>query len=332
MDEAYRFSSPRMMHQLAAGRGTAFELRRGERLQITDHNGKQVCTLIAFVRDDHSEYLSPAQTRIKQGSIMLSPGSDLVSNRRAPLLTLEQDTVGRHDLLYPACDAAYYRETYGFSDHANCADNLAQALEEFGIVDTPLPDPVNFFMHVTVLRRGQLEIREPLSVAGDAVVLLARTDLIVALSACPQDQNPSNAYNPTDLLLRIAAADYVAPEPAPVEPEESAAATATATAIDTTEESPAEPASSATEGSEPVATADTESPDAGELASGAATVPLTTAVAESVAPLDTAPPHPGVAEPGTGELTPATTTQTLGTAPAGRGSDTPHTGDGKPVA
>ena len=58
-------------------------------------------------------------------------------------------------------------------------------------------------MHATVLRRGQLEVREPLSQANDYVVLRSRTALLVALSACPEDQNPTNGYNPTDLLVRV---------------------------------------------------------------------------------------------------------------------------------
>ena len=198
-----RFMYPRMVQQLAARTGTAFEMNDGERLQIIDSAGKQVCALVAFARDDRDEYLSTSYTRAALASIMLEPNAVLLSNRRNTFFTLEEDTVGRHDLLYPACDARRYRETYGLDDHANCRDNLVAALEPFGITADRLPDPVNLFMHATILRRGQLEVREPLSQANDYVVLRSRTALLVAVSACPEDQNPINGYNPTDLLIRV---------------------------------------------------------------------------------------------------------------------------------
>ncbi len=198
-----RFMYPRMVQELAARTGIAFEMNDNERLQIIDSRGKQVCALIAFARDNHDEYLSTSYTRAALACIMLEPNAVLLSNRRNPFFTLEEDTVGRHDLLLPACDARRYRETYGLEDHANCRDNFAAALEPYGITADRLPDPVNLFMHATILRRGQLEVREPLSQANDYVVLRSRTPLLVALSACPEDRNPTNGYNPTDLLVRV---------------------------------------------------------------------------------------------------------------------------------
>jgi uncharacterized protein YcgI (DUF1989 family) len=196
-------STPRVLQLVAARTGAAFELRAGERIEIVDQAGKQVCDFVAIVQGDPDEYLSPSHTRAVLRSIMLGPGADLVSNRRNPLLTLEEDTVGRHDLLYPACDARRYLDDFDLPDHENCRDNLANALAPYGVTIDRVPDPINFFMHATVLRRGQLEVREPLSEAGDRVVLRAKKDLVVAVSACPQDQNPTNGYNPTDLLVRV---------------------------------------------------------------------------------------------------------------------------------
>jgi uncharacterized protein YcgI (DUF1989 family) len=196
-------STPRVLQLVAARTGAAFELRAGERIEIVDQAGKQVCDFVAIVQGDPDEYLSPSHTRAVLRSIMLGPGADLVSNRRNPLLTLEEDTVGRHDLLFPACDARRYLDDFDLPDHENCRDNLANALAPYGVSIDRVPDPVNFFMHATVLHRGQLEVREPLSEAGDRVVLRAKKDLVVAVSACPQDQNPTNGYNPTDLLVRI---------------------------------------------------------------------------------------------------------------------------------
>ena len=59
------------------------------------------------------------------------------------------------------------------------------------------------FMNVQVLADGSIEIQEPLSKAGDYILLEALDDLLVAASACPQDQNPCNGWNPTDLRIEI---------------------------------------------------------------------------------------------------------------------------------
>jgi uncharacterized protein len=50
---------------------------------------------------------------------------------------------------------------------------------------------------------GKIGIEEPLSKAGDLVDLRADTDLLVAISNCPQERNPCNAYKPTRLRVLV---------------------------------------------------------------------------------------------------------------------------------
>jgi uncharacterized protein YcgI (DUF1989 family) len=56
------------------------------------------------------------------------------------------------------------------------------------------------FMNVPI-GDGKIGIEEPLSKAGDFVDLRAETDLLVAISNCPQERNPCNAYTPTRLRV-----------------------------------------------------------------------------------------------------------------------------------
>lgn len=181
----------------------AFEMREGQFLQITDVEGNQVCDFVAYSADDVDEYLSTAHTRAINNSMMLIKGMTLYSNRHEPLLTLLEDTVGRHDMLMPACDPRSYLDNYGLEDHPNCRDNLFSVLEPYGVSYDHIPNPVHFFMHVGLKARGELEIREPLSERNDYVLLRAQRRVIVAVSACPQDQNACNAFNPTDILIRV---------------------------------------------------------------------------------------------------------------------------------
>jgi uncharacterized protein len=197
------FASPRELITVRAGTGKAFEVKEGGRFQVVDEAGKQVCTLVAFRQADRGEWTSVSHTREGLGSIVLTLNGTVMSNRRAWMLRLEEDTVGRHDLTLPACDGKRYLFHYGLTDHPNCRDNLTTALHDYDIPNNFLPDPINLFMHVAILRRGELEVREPLSEPGDYVVLRALTDLIVAVSACPQDQDATNGRTPSDLTIRV---------------------------------------------------------------------------------------------------------------------------------
>ncbi|CAA9535186.1 MAG: hypothetical protein AVDCRST_MAG73-1321 [uncultured Thermomicrobiales bacterium] len=188
--------------QIRPGQGYATEVKSGQSVQITDMQGKQVADFVAFAKEDRGQTLSTSHTRAANGSIMLQVGMKLYTNRREPMFELVEDTVGRHDLLFAACDPARYREL-GLDDHANCRGALAKALAAHDIADDRIPDPVNWFMNVAIRQRGELEVREPLSEKNDQVVLTALMDTIIAVSACPQDQNATNGFAPSDILVRV---------------------------------------------------------------------------------------------------------------------------------
>ncbi len=189
--------------QIKPGDAFAGEVLADQLIQIVDVAGQQVADFVAFGRDDHAERLSTGVTRSAGGSIMLQNGMKLWSNRRQPMFEIVTDTVGRHDMLFGACDARRYEEDFKAENHPNCRDALASALEEYEITADELPDPVNWFMNVAIKQRGELEIREPLSERNDQVVLRALQDTIVAVSACPQDKNATNAKSPSDILVRV---------------------------------------------------------------------------------------------------------------------------------
>jgi len=188
--------------QVRPGQAHAVEVKTGQLVQITDVRGKQVADCVAFANPDRDEFLSVAATRSVHGNVMLSVGTTLVSNRRRPMFELIEDTVGRHDTLFAACDPPRY-EALGQPDHASCRTALAEALRPFGVEEARLPDPINWFMNVAIRQRGELEIREPLSEANDYVLLRALVDATVAVSACPQDLNATNGGQPSDVLLRV---------------------------------------------------------------------------------------------------------------------------------
>ena len=71
-----------------------------------------------------------------------------------------------------------------------------------------IPYSFNIFMNVPVTD-DETKIIEPVSKPGDLIDLRAECDLLVAISNCPQERNPCNAFDPTELRtagVRAAAA------------------------------------------------------------------------------------------------------------------------------
>lgn len=202
-DDILRSRVPKRSTLVRPGFPTAFILREGEFLQLTDLQSKQVATMVAFNRHDPEERLSTAHTRAGNNSLVLVNEMAIFSNRHNPMMVLLEDTCGRHDILYPACDAQTYLADYGIERHDNCRDGIQAALRSHNIRYDDIPDPVNWFMNVGLRQRGRFEVREPLSERGDYVLMRATMDLIVSVAACPQDQNAANAFRPTDIQVRV---------------------------------------------------------------------------------------------------------------------------------
>jgi uncharacterized protein len=182
--------------------GRATSVLKGQMLKVIDIQGQQVGDFFAFNLAEPEEFVSPSHTRSASWKLTLDVGDSLYSNRRNPLLLVVEDAVGRHDFLVPACDAIRYRDS-GQPEHANCQDNILGALQGFDIRPTTFPDPFNLFQNTHWSEHGQLETVEPLSKPGDFILFRALADLVVAVSACPSDISPANAYNPTDLMLEL---------------------------------------------------------------------------------------------------------------------------------
>lgn len=191
---------------LPAKFGKAIPMRAGEAIEIVNTHGSQVLDTWAFAEPDRSEFMAMDQTRSVNSSIFVRQGMALQSDRRRPMLTMVEDTSpGIHDTLLCACNAAIYRELGCAPDHRSCVQNLHEGLAEIGIAVPFTPAPFNLFMNVPVAADGTVDRLPPASRPGDKVVLRAEMDLILVLSACPQDVTPINgaARQPTDAHYRI---------------------------------------------------------------------------------------------------------------------------------
>lgn len=183
--------------------GRAAFVARDQRVKVITPRGKQVGDFFALKRADPNEFTSPGNTGSRNRRIYPEVGKPFFSNRFNPLLLLEEDTVGVHDLLYPACDDFMYRSR-GEENHPNCRDNFNAALREIDFTPGGQPDPHNLFQNSPVVDlEGHLEIRESMAKPGDYVLLRALEDLVVVVTACSVDRGVLNGGEPKELLLEV---------------------------------------------------------------------------------------------------------------------------------
>jgi uncharacterized protein YcgI (DUF1989 family) len=181
----------------------AVSLKRGQILRIEDVDGGQVADLVCFSARDHREKFSQAKTRVRNWSIRLSTGSQLVSNRDNVMLTITQDTVGIHDVVFCPCHSYVYEHVFGVGPRNGCLENLAAAVAPAGISADELPDPLNIFMNTGIRESGELYVAATPSKKGDFIELLAEMDCLVAVSACADDVTDCNHGKCTRVSLQV---------------------------------------------------------------------------------------------------------------------------------
>ena len=182
-------------------------VRRGQLFRIVDLEGNQAVDTLFYNAADTAEHYSSADTITAQRQLYLTTGSRLQSNLGRTLMTIVEDTCGRHDTLGGACSAESNTVRYVHEKRYmhSCRDNFLQALQqhELGLGKRDLPANINFFMNVPVTPQGGLTFADGISAAGRHVQMRADMDVLVLISNCPQLNNPCNAYNPTPIRLLI---------------------------------------------------------------------------------------------------------------------------------
>jgi uncharacterized protein len=181
----------------------SFELSHGQTLRIIDLDGQQVADFICFNKHDLGEKISVHNTFMTNGNIYVTTGSKIFSDDSRPMLTIVADTCGHHDLLAGTCSRGLNRMRYGIEDGPNCRANLAAAMAPYGISLREIPYTFNIFMNVPVAADGSVKVEAPRSRPDDYIELRAEMDLIIAISACPQERNVCNNFHATRLGLMV---------------------------------------------------------------------------------------------------------------------------------
>lgn len=204
-------ADPLLEHRITPGTATAYVVRAGEFIQVLDVAGRQCSDFQAFslrkIEQGRDGALDATVTRTLLGRAYPLPGlpSKAFDRDFEPLVEVVQDTCGRHDAFATACSARYY-EDMGYPGHANCSDNFNRALHPWGVPARKGWEALNLFYNTSLDAQHRLLLDEPWSRPGDYVLLRALTDLVCVSSSCPDDIDPANGWNPTDIHVRTYAA------------------------------------------------------------------------------------------------------------------------------
>ncbi len=177
---------------IPAQKGSAFKMLKGQLLKVIDLEGEQVSDLFCFSARDNSDALSSGRSIDYNDTIYLSKNHKLYSNSGEVMMTILDDTCGRHDFLVTPCSLQMFKMISGKDDyHPSCQENLSRSLKEYGIQEALITTSFNIFMNVPVSNDGRIQVKTPLSKAGDYITLRAEMDLIVGLTAC-SDEGTNN--------------------------------------------------------------------------------------------------------------------------------------------
>ncbi len=200
-------ADPQQDLNIQPGHASAYEVKKGEYIQILDVKGRECSDFQAFslraLDKGLEREIDPTTTRSLMGSLYPNPGifSKYWSVDQEPLVEIVQDTCGRHDTFGLACTARYY-EDLGYPGHINCSDNMNADLARFNIRPRGGWPAINFFFNTMLDDTNAIGMDDPWSRPGDFVLLRALSDLVCVSTACPCDVDPANGWNPTDIQVR----------------------------------------------------------------------------------------------------------------------------------
>jgi len=207
-------ASPRQLtdaiyrNTINAGDYWLYRLQQGQVLRIIDSEGNQAADTLFFNADDIAERYSMMDTIRAQQNVFLSTGSLLRSNEDREMLEIVADTCGQHDTLGGACATESNTVRYSLEKrhmHA-CRDSWMLAIAEnpqYGLQKNDITHNINFFMNVPVTEAGGLRFADGISAPGKYVEMVAKMNILVLISNCPQLNNPCNGYNPTPVEVVV---------------------------------------------------------------------------------------------------------------------------------
>lgn len=184
--------------------GIKIPVKKGELIEVIDLKGQQVVDFFATNQTTSEEFLSAGVTIDCNESIKISTGDSIYTNLYHQMFTIIEDEVKEHDLLHPCCRPEMYDFFYHTGkNHPNCLANINQSLSEAFDTKKAEITPFNIFMHTKILPNGKISVEEPVSKAGDKIVLRAEMDVLLAAAACSVSESSCNGGECTPIKIVV---------------------------------------------------------------------------------------------------------------------------------
>lgn len=188
-------------------------IRRGQVLRIANPAGTPGVSLLAWNLSDPSERYNHADTIKIQWTADLRKGRVLFSDMGRVLLSIVEDSCGRHDTIVGGSTPASVSRTHGpDSGIRNARDNFVLAAGKHGLSQRDIPPCITFFAPVTVTADGRFSFDADGVTPGDYVSLRAEMDLILAVSNTLHPLAPKTALAALDLTIHTAPAPAAGPD------------------------------------------------------------------------------------------------------------------------
>jgi urea carboxylase-associated protein 2 len=201
---------------LGAGHAVAHRVRRDTMIRLDDPEGDACVHLLSFNAHDPSERFNPADTMKIPWQAYVGQGTLLLSDMGRILLTMIDDTSGRHDVLCGGSNRADNERRYGAgsvgSSTPNARDLMAIAGARLGLVRADIGPCLNLFKQAVVAKDGSISLIGGVR-PGGSVSLRAEMDLVVVLANTPHRLDDRSAYTATP--VRVSAHSMARPAPDP---------------------------------------------------------------------------------------------------------------------
>ena len=178
-------------------------IKAGDILVITDLEGQQAVDFLCYDANDPADRYSATNTVKVQGNVYVGLNTVLFSDGGTALMTVIEDTVGKHDTVYGCCSNPNNLLRYGIETTESCYSNFEGALAAHGLGKDAIVPNINWFMSVPILDDGSAGVANAELKPNSHVLLRAKTDVLAVLSNCPQMHNPCNGYNPSPIKVTM---------------------------------------------------------------------------------------------------------------------------------
>jgi len=175
-------------------------LPAGRAIRIAEVEGQQVADIMLYDASNLRNCSSMSNSILIAKTTRLTVGDSIYAKFGEKLATIVADTVGDIVTSGGFCNPEVNELRYGVEGTHTCRMNFVASMARFNLTPADIEEGCfSIFMNLAQQADGSSEIQAPRSRPGDYFDIRAESSIIVAVSNCPSERNPCNAWNPTPL-------------------------------------------------------------------------------------------------------------------------------------